>query len=99
MRRMAASASRGRRNLAIFTMIAEYAGGTYISQVLARDVEQAITMWKRRTAMGRRFRAAFECDEGYGSRPTPVRRMKNVWYHDALHDDKVVSLNIIKTAF
>ncbi len=84
--------------MATFTMIAEHAGGLYVSQVVARDVSEAVVAWTRRTKMGRHFRRAFEDErELGGSRPQPVGRLSNVWCQSALHEDALVLLNVVKT--
>jgi hypothetical protein len=75
--------------MALFTIILEYRGGTYIAQVAARGPRQALARWARDVSpktvavLGARAKAALVSalveHGGRGNPPTPIEGLPNVW--------------------
>ena len=85
----------------LFTVIMDYCGGTYISQVHAEDESWVLRKWLegisdeelsqwmlRRVVISSSFR---------GSRPKPLSGLSNVWCQSATVDDHLVLINIVLT--
>ncbi len=88
--------AENQRTSSFFTVVAEYMGGTYISQVHASDAHDAANRWARSASVRRRFGgSAFEL----GS-PVAIKRAKNVWCVAGLGraTEKLVLVNIVKTS-
>src|SRR5262245_20255372 len=75
--------------MALFTIILEYRGGTYIAQVVARGPRQALSRWaqapspKSVARLGARAKAvlvrAFSGHGGRDDAPIPIAGLPNVW--------------------
>jgi hypothetical protein len=91
--------------MALWTVIADYRGGTYISQLRATGVTQALKQWAKSfpqikgSFVGAKTRqklmGAVRDNE---EKPVPIEAVRNVWYwsHSALHRRFVVHL--VKTS-
>jgi hypothetical protein len=91
--------------MALWTVIADYRGGTYISQVRAAGVTQALKQWAKSfpqvkgSFVGAKTRQKLMgavCDNE--AKPVPIETVRNTWYwsHFALHPRFVVHL--VKTS-
>ncbi|WP_353204748.1 hypothetical protein [Sphingomonas sp.] len=91
---------------ALFTAICDFRGGTYVSQVAAKDIEQAVRAWADHieqsqdipdasTAIARDAR--FHLDE-LDIQPTAISSLSNVWCISGLADDGPVLVNFVRTA-
>lgn len=86
----------------LFTVILEYRGGTYISQVQADDVSKVLSRWLDQIS-DEEFRqwmlSQLELDSSLrGSNPVPINGISNVWCQSALVDSHLVLINIVATA-
>ena len=85
--------------MALFTLIAEYDGGTYIQQVIApspRAVLQELP--KRDTTLPENVVAAIGQLESDVDKPISIRGTKNVWCLTTTYKRQLLLLNIVKTA-
>jgi len=89
--------------MSLYTMILDYAGGTYVSQSDAGSEGAALSAWVRRLRsehiadgvsdeMADAFEAATDSD------PTALNGMTGVWCATATARDGLALLNIIATA-
>jgi hypothetical protein len=85
----------------LFTIIVEYAGGTYISQVLAQGPENAMSAWI--AAQSNVDLTAWRLDRSklmaHFARQSPatLRGMKNVWCGTASFSEGLLLANIVRT--
>lgn len=88
----------------LFSIICEFRGGTYISQVRAPDEKRALQKWAEEFAKdnpvpgGSRWVIVAvmrnACDnEG----PTPLDGLTNAWCHTAICNRDLILMNIFKT--
>ena len=93
------------RNMALWTVIADYRGGTYISQVRAISAPQAIIVWSkslpnvRGSFLGARTKlkiAAAASDEQ--EKPVPIEKTRNVWYWNPLSLRPAMVVHLVKTS-
>jgi hypothetical protein len=89
--------------MAIYTMILDYDGGSYISQTDSASEVVAITDWVKRLRSGGiadgvsdDVADAFESAASYG--PTPVKGLTNVWCEAASVAEKLALVTIVATA-
>ena len=91
---------------ALFTAICDFRGGTYISQIAAKNIEQAVRAWADHieqsqdipdasTAIARDAR--FHLDE-LDIQPTPIIGLTNVWCISGLADEEQVLVDFVLTA-
>jgi hypothetical protein len=92
-----------RAPMRLFTILLDYRGGTYIRQVSARSVENAIRKWARSKVwsgipnVGRRER---EMANGFLSNvgdPVEIERTKNVWCSEALVRGHLAMVHVVET--
>lgn len=87
----------------MFTFVVDYKGGTYVSQVSARNVCVAITAWTRVAnwqAMGIRVSDSFEkrlARELAEETPVPLEGMTNVWCIAPRLGRSMATVNIVAT--
>jgi hypothetical protein len=93
------------RPMALWTFIADYRGGTYISQVKAGNVRQALVLWAKSfpniqgSKIGAKTRskltnAAME----HGEKPVRIKETQGVWYWNPLSVRPPIVVHAIKTA-
>jgi len=88
--------------LDLFTVVCEYHGGTYISQVRGRDEQQAMTEWAallrgERPIEGASDRIARAVTESENT-PVPLTGLNGVWCWTATVENEFVLTNIIRSA-
>jgi hypothetical protein len=91
----------------LYTIIAEYRGGTYCSQVTAADDVQALKHWADHCADDPELLAAFgpqgirtlqQADWAEADRPTPLRGLVNVWCASISFRQSLCLINVVRTA-
>jgi hypothetical protein len=88
--------------MSLFTCILDYGGGTYIEQVAARDVEQALNSWLEKVDLDQvhglteksrpQLRARFNSQKF-----AVIEDVRNVWCISVGIRGKLALLNIVKT--
>ncbi|MEN3747808.1 hypothetical protein TPR58_11570 [Sphingomonas sp. HF-S3] len=86
----------------LFTIVCDYAGGTYISQVRASDQENAITAWaallrREQPIEGVSDQIARDADERERN-IVPLEGLSGVWCWTTLAEDELVLVNVIRSA-
>lgn len=87
----------------LFTMICGFRGGTYISQVFAKDEHAALGEWCARIAADAPIPdasliVAKAFDEFYDDRaPVPLDGLRNAWCASVVYEDDMALLNIVMT--
>ncbi|MEC5146509.1 hypothetical protein [Chitinophaga sp. 212800010-3] len=89
--------------MTIYTFVAEFRGGTYISQIRATDVNSAMILWGKSLDL---TQIKFLGDKGKielqvkldNESPTEVREVENVWYFSLRIKPGFFMVNVIKTA-
>jgi hypothetical protein len=84
-----------------FTFIADYMGGTYLSQVLSDNVENAIRVWAaglRETDLGDLRDRQLEHARGelLHDIPIPLTGLTSVWCISTLIDDHLLLVHIVE---
>jgi len=84
-----------------YTFIAEYKGGTYISQYSAFDIDQAVLLWangleKKYFSVHKKLKIIEEtkCED---MRPVRIKTLENVWCDCFLSGKYFLLLNIVET--
>lgn len=89
--------------MSLFTVILEYDGGTYISQIEAEDVGAAVRAWADRVAAG----AIPELPSNVGPMfarelseevPVPITGLSGVWCCTAAVRGRLGLVNVVRTA-
>ena len=85
-----------------YTFIAEYKGGTYITQYVALNLTDALPLWvmgldKKIFSKSKRDKILLEVNDS-DLYPTPLRDVENVWCSTYLSGKSFLLLNIIETA-
>jgi hypothetical protein len=90
--------------MALWTAIAEYRGGTYISQVRAASVGQAIVRWARAfplikgSYVGTRTKTKFlVAARDPQEKPIRIKQTQNVWIWSPISVGPTVVVHLIKT--
>jgi len=90
--------------MAFWTVIADYRGGTYISQVRAVNVSQALMKWAMAfphisgSSIGAKTKAKLvSAARDKQERPTPIKETQNVWYWNPLNLRPPIVLHLVKT--
>ena len=90
---------------ALFTAICDFRGGTYISQIAAKDIERAVRAWADHIEQSKDIPdasteiardARFHLDE-LDIQPTAISGLANVWCISGLVDDELVLVNFVRT--
>ena len=92
------------KTLNTYTLVLDYGGGTYISQVQSNSGHSAFTQWikkeldlnilkVKKTTAEEVLRKVRDMQET----PTPIRGLVNVWCAALLLDDKLGIVHIVKT--
>lgn len=89
--------------MALYTVILDFQGGTYVAQVHARSATAAVIAWARSRAPGEiqgLGAASLKTLEQELGKDTPVALdgLKNVWCQSALLRGKLALLNIVRTS-
>ncbi|GGA52901.1 hypothetical protein [Sphingomonas psychrolutea] len=91
---------------ALFTAICDFRGGTYISQIAAKDIERAVRAWADRIEQSKDIPdasteiandARFHLDQ-LDIQPTAISGFANVWCISGLADGDQVLVNFVQTA-
>ena len=88
----------------LFTLILDWRGGTYVSQVRASSPQQAVVLWAQQDLLRpaieldpeRRFRLERDLESG-DSRPVRLANTDNVWCATTLLDNDLACLHVVKT--
>lgn len=86
----------------LFTLLLDYAGGTYIDQVEARSPEGALRRWgaalqsRRDSAIPVRSKARL-IGLARTDAPQPVQGRRNVWCSSGLVDSQLALIHIVLT--
>ncbi len=91
--------------MALYTIIADYAGGTYVAQHRAASPRAALAKWAKdgngTTHVVRRLRVAREALQRAlaepNNRPVPVAGLVDVWCISAFVKARLLLLHIIET--
>ena len=91
--------------MALWTAIADYRGGTYISQVRAANVDQAIVRWAqvfprlKGSYVGAKTKTKFlAAVRDPQERPIRIKRTQDVWYWSPLSIRPTIVVHLVKTA-
>jgi hypothetical protein len=94
--------------LSLYTIIAEYKGGTYCCQVKAADEVQAMKHWAEHCATDPELVAAFtplgiqqelqQTDWEKEERPAPLRGLENVWCASITLGRSLCLITVVRTA-
>lgn len=84
-----------------YTFIAEYRGGTYISQYVAQTLKDALYMWAEKLdteifSTSKRNRILLEVNDP-DQIPIPLKGLEKVWCSCYLSGESFLLLNIIET--
>jgi hypothetical protein len=89
----------------LFTMILDFRGGTYFSQVVAADERDAVSQWaeafRNRRPLGRTSRylaTAVERAVDWLGAPVAIEGLTGCWCHSASCGGDLVLLDIIESA-
>ena len=93
------------RTMPLWTAIADYRGGTYISQVRAANVGQAIICWAQAfprmkgSYVGAKTKTKFlAAVRDPQEKPTRIQRTQDVWYWSPLSIRPEIVVHLVKTA-
>ena len=91
----------------LYTVLMEYRGGTYVSQVRAQTVVAALQNWASELDAGaiqgfsegrkRELLREIESDLRSGTEPAPLNGLHNVWCTSAALSGGMVLINIVST--
>jgi len=86
----------------LYTILAEYRGGTYVSQVRAQTPSQALQHWSGEKPAGRgdipsRVRLEIRKQLSGGDAPVPVSGQQNVWCASGSYRDELILINVVLT--
>lgn len=94
--------------MALYTVVLEFDGGTYVSQVNARLAQHALAKWadcldhEEVKGLGddgkNALRDELAADARVGQDLVPVKGAKNVWSATALVRGKFALMNVVRTA-
>jgi len=87
----------------LYTILAEYGGGTYISQVEADAPDAAIEIWTQSEPSGKddlpfEARQDLRKELTDGEVPIPLAGQKNVWCITGLYRNRLLLINIVLTS-
>jgi hypothetical protein len=87
----------------LYTILAEYRGGTYVSQIEAETPAAAVQRWSETKPSGRAdvppgARLEVEKHLSAGDAPIPVAGQKNVWCITGTHRNQLILINVVLTA-
>ena len=84
-----------------YTVLLDYAGGTYVSQCTATDAWQALRTWvsglHENEAAGAISEEVAEAFDGEMGRPVHIQGLKNAWCATASAKSGLAIANIIET--
>lgn len=86
----------------LYTILLDYAGGTYVAQTWATDEDTAVLNWRDKLRAGRIADAVSEeiaaAFEGPLERPVPLSELAGVWCVSVNARQGLALVNIVKTA-
>lgn len=89
--------------MSIYTMILEYKGGSYVTQIISNNEVAAMQGWVEQLRFGSvaddvadEVADAFEANPEFD--PTPITGLKNVWCEAATSHQELALVTIIATA-
>ena len=86
--------------MALFTIIAEYHGGTYVDQVTAPSPRGAIQkLSKGGSTLPEIVIAGIRQLDSEADQPISIGSTKNVWCVSTTHKRQLLLINVVKTAF
>ena len=80
----------------LYSVIAEYRGGTYISQLRASSPKEAVLRWTKLPSMPKILSAALRNIPADDLEPVPIGGCENVWCTSSSYRGLLL-LNIVKT--
>jgi hypothetical protein len=90
--------------MAFWTVIADYRGGTYISQVRAASAHKALMLWAksfphlRGSFIGARTKQKLIAAAGDDhEKPIAIKKTRNVWYWNPLVLSPTIVVHLVKT--
>lgn len=95
-----------KNTLLTFTFVVEFRGGTYCSQVKAKNIGKSIIAWAEKLKSEKseiQYLGNKTIDEiiiltqDNNYKPVPLNKLKNVWYVNYLTKQGFCSINIIQT--
>ncbi len=86
----------------IYTVITEYRGGTYVSQVEAETPSGAVQRWSETKSAAKgdvpaAARSAVREQLCAGDAPVPVSNQENVWCISGTHRNELILINVVLT--
>ena len=87
--------------MALYTIVLDFDGGTYIRQERAADADTAVAVWEKRKSvrnfLGLRHTKGSLFDEEVDRIPVALKGLRNVWCTSALVGEKLALINVVKT--
>ena len=93
--------------MALYTFIADYKGGIYISQVVAPDPKSAVFTWAQNLEVEaicgfgaqskQKLLQNLQRDEEENMGYVPLKGLTNTWYADALVRGHLMLINFVET--
>ncbi len=90
--------------MALYTIILDYDGGTYIDQVKSRSLKNVLILWATTLSENEVFgyklgkqRKAELIEELKDRKPVALNGLQNAWCRSALIQDKLALINIVLT--
>jgi len=86
----------------LYSVLLEYAGGTYVSQVVASSPKDALVKWTRQLdasvvwGMGKKSLEILR-DDMREETPVPLTGLNNIWCTDALIRGKGSTIHVVQT--
>lgn len=84
--------------MALFTVLAEYDGGTYIQQVTAPSPRGVVQALSKSTTLPDTVVAAIKQLNSDADQPISIGGTKNVWCLSTTYNRLLLLLNVVKTA-
>ena len=89
------------RNHALYTIVLDYKGGTYVGQAEAASVSSALRLWISRIKDGDlrawKIKRGELIEIAESHKPIPLDERVNVWCVSGVADDALVLINVIAT--
>jgi len=87
--------------VALYTLICEYANGTYVAQASARSPKSAILSWLDARSARKQISEAVKLEIRHvldADLPVPLDNCRNVWCCTASSKKGLVQINVVKTS-
>jgi hypothetical protein len=89
---------RERRSVPLFTLIADYCGGTYVAQTRASSPIGAVRSFASKSSTPKDLLGPLKQLAASHDKPVPIAECKNVWCASASYRGNLLLLNVIRTA-